>query len=344
MRSKAWWLNAGKFGLMVHWIAPGPLPAEGEHITDLNAAVDRFNLDLFLGQFAKTGADWLIFTIGQNTACYASPNSVLDRLAGPGHCSRRDLMLEIAQGVHSLGKRFIAYMTAEVKAPTVLHRPFAWNPADQSEFQRRYTSFIREYSLRLGKLADGWWFDGCYTWPEFHNSLYQWDLWLGAARAGNPDAAVAFNDGSLCCGITTPVSERHDYLAGETEAVIGGKIRLGGRRNQPSTILDPRTHSPQPPPSCLWHALVPIDCMWGHGGRGEDWQCLPYTIPAVAPGEMERPIYSLADLQTLVRDFKAAGGGVTFNVGIFQEGGLGPRSVDQLAELSRRLQGRDHSQ
>lgn len=43
------------------------------------------------------------------------------------------------------------------------------------------------------------------------------------------------------------------------------------------------------------------------------------------------------DLETVVRDFKAVGGGVTFNVGIFQEGGLGPDTVSQLAELATRL-------
>jgi hypothetical protein len=49
---------------------------------------------------------------------------------------------------------------------------------------------------------------------------------------------------------------------------------------------------------------------------------------------MEPPLYTTADLATLVSDFKAAGGGVTFNVGIFQEGGLGPESVAQLNELA----------
>jgi hypothetical protein len=39
----------------------------------------------------------------------------------------------------------------------------------------------------------------------------------------------------------------------------------------------------------------------------------------------------------VVRDFKSVGGGVTFNVGIFQEGGLGPQTVDQLAELAARV-------
>ena len=52
---------------------------------------------------------------------------------------------------------------------------------------------------------------------------------------------------------------------------------------------------------------------------------------------MERPLYPTADLQVLLQDFKSVGGGVTFNVGIFQEGGLGEQTVAQLGELSSRL-------
>jgi len=170
------WMLEHRYGLMVHWIAPGPAPESGEWVQDLDRAVDRFDVPRLLEQVEETGAGWLIFTIGQNSARYASPNSVLERLCGPGHASRRDLVLEIAQGLASLGCRLIPYLPAEVSAPTELHEGFAWDPADQSQFQVRYTDFIREYSLRLGSLYAGWWFDGCYTWPPFHTSLYRWDL------------------------------------------------------------------------------------------------------------------------------------------------------------------------
>ena len=102
---------------MTHWLAPGPARENGEYIHDLNRAVDGFDLERFVQDFRATGADWLIFTIGQNTSYYASPNAVLDRLAGPGHCSKRDLVLEIAQRLHKIGKRFIAYLPSEVKPP-----------------------------------------------------------------------------------------------------------------------------------------------------------------------------------------------------------------------------------
>jgi hypothetical protein len=305
------------YGMMVHWIAPGPAPEGGEWIQDLNRAVNRFDLDRFMSQFSESGADWLIFTIGQNTACYASPNRHLDRWAGPGHCSERDLVLEIAERVHHRGKRFIGYLPSEVNAPTALHSAFAWNPKDQSEFQKRYTEFIREYAERYGKRLSGWWFDGCYTWDVFPNSTYDWPLWTDAARAGNPDAAVAFNDGSFCIGKTRPVTSYQDYLSGEVSALREGKICLGDK-NAPQYLPKSRFVEGT---ECQWHALVPIDCFWGHS----------------VPGPMEPPKYSDEDLFGFVKNCKAVGGAVTLNVGIYQEGPIGEKTLAQLRRLSDAL-------
>lgn len=317
-KNRADWMPRGSFGVMVHWLAPGPAREKGEYVRDLNVAVDGFDLERFVQDFQATGADWLIFTIGQNTSYYASPNAVLDRLAGPGHCSKRDLVLEIAQRLHKVGKRFIAYLPCEVNAPKDLHEPFAWNPKDQSEFQHRYTSFIRDYAVRYGKSLDGWWFDGCYTWDVFPNNTYNWPLWFDAARAGNPEAAVAFNDGSFCIGITKPVTPLQDYLSGEVDVLIDGKIRLGRQPNAPLYLPKSRFAEGT---ACQWHALVPIDCEWMHSGTGP----------------MPPPKYSDADLCRFVRDCKAVGGAITLNVGVYQEGKMAPASVAQLGRLAATL-------
>ena len=318
------WLRDGPYGMMVHWIAPGPAPEHGERVTDLDRAVDGFDLDAFLDQFAASGAAWLIFTIGQNTGCYASPNATLDRLAGPGHCSRRDLVGEIARGVHDLGRRFIAYLPAEVAAPTALHDAFGWNTAegtDQREFQARYRAFFQEYAERLGPLLDGWWFDGVYTWPVFHNSHYDWPAWFAAARAGNPDALIALNDGSFCTGKTDPVTPLQDYLSGEVNDLKDGQIQLGWAGDE-RPLYRP-TGRFAPGTEVQWHALVPVDCAWGHE----------------TPGPMEPPRYPDADLFAFVRQCTDVGGAVTLNAGIFQDGRVGGATLAQLRRLSAALGG-----
>jgi hypothetical protein len=149
-----------------------------------------------------------------------------------------------------------------------------------------------------------------------------------------------------------------DYLSGESEFLLKGKIRYGrgtdvltplatglaskkpimGRGVTDCTGYVCTLPLPQPPPACIWHALLPIDCMWETGiSFNLDWQNPAFKWVPPKPHKMERPLYTLTDLETVVRDFKSVGGGVTFNVGIFQEGGLGPDTVAQLAKLAGRM-------
>ncbi len=305
------WMAAGSFGIMVHYLISPAGASDADRTAEFDRTVNAFRLDDFLAQFASTGADWLIFTIGQNTGYYCSPNGWLDARL-PGHTSRRDLQLEIAAGVHALGKRFISYLPAEVSAQSDdIHRVFAWNPEDQSEFQGRYQEFVRDYSLKLGRLNDGWWFDGCYEWPVFHNSLYDWPAWIAAARAGNPDAVVAFNDGAFCIGKIRPVTPLEDYHPGEVHTLVGGKIKLGHDPDSPLYLPDSRFVD-----GVQWHALVPVDSTF-EGGP-------PYH-------------YSDEELFGFVANCKAVGGAVTLNLPIGLDGLIPQDSLAQMQRLGRWL-------
>jgi len=329
------WMK-GKYGLMVHWIAPGPLPQKGEHVKDLDKAVDNFDINGFMADFDKTGADWLIFTIGQNRGFYASPNTVIDSLAGFGHTPQRDLVLEIAKAVKKRGKKFIAYLPCEVKGNPTMQESFGWNTqpgTDQAEFQEKYLKAVREWAVRFGQNLDGWWFDGCFFWDEFHNKYMKWENWYEASRAGNKNAAITFNDGSFCINITKPVVGSYDYLSGETEVLINGKIRLGGRGKEDGTKLFMPEQAYVEGTQCLYHALLPIDAFWGHSNPWKAWQNVPFIPVIPKQGEMEPPVYSDKDLLKFVSDFTKVGGAVTLNVGIFQEGRLGKETIKQLEKL-----------
>ncbi len=328
---RAGWM-AGRAGLMVHWIAPGPKALHGPRLTDLNAAVDRFDIERFMEGFLDTGASWLIFTVGQNTGCYASPNSILDRKL-PGRTPRRDLVLEIAGAVKKAGKSFIAYLPCEVRGQSEeIHRGFDWEVKDQSPqyaFQDAYLPFVEEYSLKFGKLCDGWWFDGCYPWDAFPNHLMQWDRWYSAARAGNPDSAISFNDGCFCVGNDAPVHNGQDFLSGEVEVLREGAVRVGRE-------IDAPLYNPQwqyaPGTNCLLHALVPTDCLWWHGFEDPSWVAGHRfrALEQSSAGEFETPAYRDDELQTTLTSIHNKNGAVTFNIAVSQEGFLNPKSVAQL--------------
>lgn len=301
---------------MVHWIAPGPAARAGEYRKNLNDAVNSFDVGKFVDQISQTKAAWLIFTIGQNTGYYASPNKYLDRLAGAGHASERDLPLELATALAKRGVRFIAYLPGEIKAVTTLHKAFAWNPDDQRDFQLRYTAFIREYSERYGRLCSGWWIDGCYNWRDFPNSDRDWSVWTSAMRAGNPEAALAFNDGCFLVKHPYPLTPDQDFLSGEADGIApAGPLvnSKGGLEPVPLTAayIDQL--------SCLPHILAPIDSYgrWGHRG----------------PGEMGPPLYTRDQLTSVLSSYSKIGLGLTMNVGIYQEGSLGDETAKLLSQL-----------
>jgi hypothetical protein len=217
----------------------------------------------------------------------------------------------------------------------------AWNTQDgteQFEFQDRYTSAVRVWAERMGDLLDGWWFDGCYTWPKFHNRHMVWEMWYQAARAGNSQAAVTFNDGSFCVGNTHPVRPEHDYLSGETEMLVEGRVRLGRESGTAPGHLPTGRYAQDS--TCQWHCLLPVDCFWMHGAEAPGWvPGHPYqSIPrGVKSAPMESPIYSDGELGGFLHACLRVGGAVTFNVGIYQEGHLGRESVRQLARIAKNL-------
>jgi hypothetical protein len=314
---RAAWMR-GKWGMMVHWLAPGAWPVFGHWIGDLNRGVNQFSLDRFLEQFVESGASWIIFTIGQNTTYYASPNNYFDTVVGPGHCSERDLVGELFARVKSLRRRSIAYLPGEIRAPVALHEGFSWNPDDQSNFELKYTRFIREYATRFGSNCDGWWIDGCYDWPAFPLRQRHWGLWSDALRSGNPDAALAFNDGSFTQSLFDPLTEEQDYIAGECNRLRDGKIVLGAADS--ASLYLPTSQNIGSPPR-QFHLLTPIDCggSWTHPHEGE-------FLP---------PFYSDKELFPVVEKCLQVNGAVTLNVGISQEGFMSRQTIDQLRRMTQ---------
>ncbi len=315
---RADWM-AGKWGMMTHWIAPGPGSEKGKRIEDLNQAVDQFDVPGFIEQFKKTGADYLIFTVGQNTTYYSSPNAVMDKYMGAGHCSKRDLVLELAMGLKKINKRFIAYLPAEINEDPSMYTAFKWNPKDQREFEKRYTEFIRAYSLQWGKYVDGWWYDGCYSYGDYYVPR-NWQLWCAVSRAGNEQAAVAFNNGSFYSGYTQPLTPLQDYLSGECPGIKNGQIAITDKTD-PNKSIPARRYAPGT--KCQFHVLFPID------NKGE-WI-------NEKDGPMAPPKYSDAELFPFMSNCLKAGAAVTLNAGIYQDGRIGQETLMQFSRLSDHL-------
>ena len=78
------WFHDAKWGVMTHYLGAPPSSKGGAELTAeaWNKQVDGFDVSGFVDQLASTGAKYVLFTIGQNSGHYCSPNASYDRIVG----------------------------------------------------------------------------------------------------------------------------------------------------------------------------------------------------------------------------------------------------------------------
>jgi hypothetical protein len=332
--NRAAWMAQGGYGLMTHYLIKLKGDAPQERTADLNRTVDRFDLGAYMRQFDESGADWLIFTLGQGTGYLSSHNDEIDRLEN-GFTPRRDLMTEIGEQLHRRGKRLIVYFPgAHTAADPTVKRLLGLGTAGYAD---RHNDFIRRYSLKLGRYCDGWWFDSCG--PQNESA---WRKEMDACRAGNLESVVAFSGAEFCAsgGRIKPVCPIEDYHAGEIHLLEDGKIRTdfvyppgdgvvindeGKLRKQGQK---PGFYLPDSQfiDNVQWHCLLPIDLTFN---------------PAV-PNQFCH--YTDKELFGFVDRVKAVGGAITINVPIETENGHIPEdTLAQVVRLGKHLKSRRSS-
>jgi hypothetical protein len=314
--NRAAWMAQGSFGVMTHYLVKPKGETPAERTADLNRIVNGFDLDYYIRQIEDTGADWVIFTMAQGTDYLSTRCDYIDAIER-GFAPDRDLIREIGQQLHQRGKKLIIYLPgAHTSADPTMKRLLR---RGEDGYAERHNDFIRDYSRRLGRLYDGWWFDSCQ--PQ-DNAV--WEKEMEACRAGNPEAVIAFSGAEFCAsgGRITPVCPIEDYHAGEIHLLEGGKIRTDflwppghdliinaecklRKKGQEPGFYMPET---QFIGNVQWHCLLPIDLTFN---------------PAV-PNQYCH--YADAELFKFVDDVKAVGGAITINVPI--GGADGPAGGD----------------
>lgn len=286
-----------------------------------NQRIDRFDVPLFVSQVKESGASYVIFTLGQNTGHFCAPNPVYDELTGlvESRLSRRDLIDEIATAL-TPDISVIAYLPSHAPAQhedavRALRCMPPWpmdacgikrfwseeECADErlTEFQRHWEDIVRYWGLKWREKISGWWIDGCY----FHEKLYSGDRepnfksFAHALRAGNPNRIVTFNTGT-----DKPFAQltpEQDYSAGEVSTLFPVA-------NKWQTLKSVSGETQQ------LHLLSYLGNWWGEGApRFDDQFVAGYT-----------------------RQFLRAGGMLTWDVPIAQDGSMHEAFRTQLAALN----------
>jgi len=269
-----WFCNA-KWGTMTHFLTdPASSTAAAElSVDDWNRRVDSVDVDRLADQISATGSGYHIFTLGQNSGFFCSPNETYDAIVGkPSKLSRRDLVGELASALGRRGVRTIAYLPSHAPAHDrtaveALKFTPQWDMSNTgivpgsylsapgidarlTEALRNWEAVIGDWSKRWGASVAGWWFDGCYHADKLyrHEDAPNFRSFAEAAKSGNADSIVAFNPGVKIPVISMTPYE--DYTAGELN-----DLWIGNKWQQPKSFID----------GAQLHVLTYLGHWWGEG-------------------------------------------------------------------------------
>ena len=306
-QNRAGWMKEARWGVMNHYLADWLADSYQIEMSPAkwNQLVDAFDVEAIANQLDSIGAGYYIFTIGQNSGYYVSPNKAYDEIVGnnPGKCAHRDLIADLASAVRKKGIRFIVYLPSGAPAGDDLAKEkLEWKngPYRNAAFQNNWERIIREWSLRWGDKIDGWWFDGCY-WP---NTMYRscdqpnFESFAAAARAGNPNSSLAFCQGVLPRIVSLTPFE--DYIAGE----MSNPDDLSVRRSDDG-IID----------GAQLHILSYLGEKWGKG----------------------KPRFETEKIVGWSRNVWKEGGAITWDVPVGPDGTISKPFMDQLRAIQHTL-------
>jgi hypothetical protein len=306
-QNRAAWMQQARFGVMTHYLADWQARAHNLNMSveEWNKLVDGFDTEGIAQQLQAVGASYYQISIGQNSGYYLSPNSTYDKLVGiqPSKCSRRDLVADLYEALNKRGIKLMVYLPSGAPAgDKVADAALEWRdgPHPNREFQRKWEQIIREWSLRWGTKVVGWWFDGCY----FPNSMYRspdapnFASFAAAARAGNPDAIVAFNPGVVYRILS--VTPYEDFTCGEID-----NPELVTMRRTVDGLVD----------GTEIHMLSYLGETWGMGA----------------------PRFTADKIIEYTRKIRGYGGAVTWDTPVELNGTISQPFIDQLTALGKAL-------
>jgi len=304
---RAEWMRDPRYawGVMTHYLADWQ--SQVNHLdmnVDLwNKMIDGWDVEGMAKRLASVGAGHYQISIGQNSGYYLAPNATYDKLTGitPSKCSRRDLVADFYEPLRQRDIKLMVYLPSGApNGDKAAKEALEWQNGGypNKNFQRKWEAIIREWSQRWGKKVTGWWLDGVvypdsmYRSPEPPNFAS-----LGAAaRAGNPDACVAFNPGVY--NRLFAMSPDEDFTAGEID-----DPNLVNVRHQVNGRVD--------------GSQIHMLCFLGqHWGKGE-------------------PRFTTEQVVAATKKVRDWGGAVTWDVPVAMDGTIAGAFMEQLEAIGK---------
>ncbi len=296
-RANVGWLKEAGYGLMFHWTSQSIQP-DGT-IKKYEDAVNEFDVDKFANMVNSTGAGYVMLTIGHAESYCPAPIKSWEKVH-PGHTTKRDLIVEIADSLNKHGIRLICYINGPLGFNLDVKR--TTTDEEKEDFVVNFKNILHEMGSRYEQKIAGYWFDSWYQiFEEFPNVPFE--EFNKAAKVGNENRIICLNS-----WIYPPVSPWQDYWAGEVASPV--EIPENGySKNGPVTDLP-------------YQALLIME---------------PYWVQQKV--EMPDPRFSSEKLSKYIQDCMENGGAVTVNLGIYQDGTVGEKALQVMKEVKETIRG-----
>jgi len=307
LRADTTWMREGLYGLQLHWTSQSQ-PRHGAQLP-YDEAVAAFDVERFAAMVHELGAKHVTFTTSHAEFYFPAPIAAIDAIM-PGRTSERDLVADL---IAALGARDIRLMLYYHNGHGHAPEPDGWwertgFPTDTERFVDNWCAQISEAGERYGSGLAGWWFDdGCVYYP-LNPSFFRMGQ---AAKAGHPGRVVCYNP-----WIWPRLTDYQDYFCGETYRYLTETRHLPADRSG--------VFSGGPQAGLQAHTNFVLEGYWVH-----DQPESPIPTPNVP-------------LEQFLEDSVAAiGRGIvpSFNLEIYQDGGISPQSRDYLLALKERVRG-----
>jgi hypothetical protein len=233
------WMNKAKYGIFVHYqyrillgysVATKPQFPEPSQMTaaEWNRFVDGFDVQGFARQVAEAKVGWVIFCLDDHYFAWpCAPNNVFNDYTGYASgqkCSRRDLIMELADALNANGVKLILYfagLNGYMKEPKVMagllddagRGSMNEKKPPSPECRQRRLAVLKEYADRYKDKIAGWWFDGMEL-SSYKDGPDDWRTISAIVRAANPKAVIAFSYGGNEQARIYPAVD--DFTAGDT--------------------------------------------------------------------------------------------------------------------------------
>lgn len=201
LRSSTRWLADAKYGVFFHWCS-SIYPRRGEK-KPFPKNVEDFNVDAFVDMVNETGAGYIILTTTWAEHTFPAPIKAIDNIL-PGRTSKRDLLMEIADGLAEHGIKLMLYYNSGGPGGS----DGEWWERTKSKFFDNWCAIMSEVGRRYGEKLAGWWFDGGHFLYQLNSPFERMGM---AVKAGNPDRIISYNSGHLFPKFT----DFQDYFSGE---------------------------------------------------------------------------------------------------------------------------------